>query len=389
MKITVVCDVLGEENNGTTIAAMNLIRYLQSRGHEVRIVCPDKDKKDAKGYYVVPTLNLGIFNNYIKKNGVVISKADTMILARAIKDADVIHIMLPFSLGRRTAKIAQKMHKPLTAGFHAQAENLTNHVFLMNAGIANLLVYKNFYSHFYRYIDCVHYPTEFIKNVFESKTHKTNAYVISNGVVSSFVKKEVARPPEFKDRYLILFTGRYSKEKSHHVLIDAIKHSKYKDKIQLIFAGEGPQKKKIEKLGSELPLHPIMKFFSHEEIINMINMSDLYVHPAEIEIEAISCLEAISCGLVPVISDSKRSATRFFALDEKNLFENRNSHDLARKIDYWLEHPQEKIKRSEDYLGYTKQFSRDLCMKRMEEMLYDAIRISKEKFAKIEQQNKK
>lgn len=33
MKILVVCDVLGKENNGTTIAAMNLIRYLKSRGH--------------------------------------------------------------------------------------------------------------------------------------------------------------------------------------------------------------------------------------------------------------------------------------------------------------------------------------------------------------------
>lgn len=42
MKIVVVCDVLGEENNGTTIAAMNLIRHLKSQGHEVRILCADQ-----------------------------------------------------------------------------------------------------------------------------------------------------------------------------------------------------------------------------------------------------------------------------------------------------------------------------------------------------------
>ena len=46
MVICVVCDVLGEENNGTTIAAMNLIRSLRARGHEVRVICPDADKKD-------------------------------------------------------------------------------------------------------------------------------------------------------------------------------------------------------------------------------------------------------------------------------------------------------------------------------------------------------
>ncbi len=388
MKITVVCDVLGEENNGTTIAAMNFIRYLQSRGHEVHIVCPDKDKKDAKGYYIVPTIDFGIFNNYVRKNGVVISKADTMIIARAIKDADVVHIMLPFSLGRRTAKIAKKMHKPITAGFHAQAENLTSHVFLMNAHFANKMVYKNFYAHFYKDIDCVHYPTEFIKNVFESKTHKTNAYVISNGVDASYTHKVVIRPHSLDGKYIILFTGRYSKEKCHHVLIEAVKHSKYKDKIQLIFAGEGPLKGKIEKWGEELPNPPIMKFFSHEEIVDTINMADLYVHPAQIEIEAISCLEAISCGIVPVISNSKRSATRFFALDDKNLFKNGDSRDLARKIDYWLDNPEEKNKRSQEYLGYTKQFSRDECMKKMEQMLYDAIAINKEKFAKSKMQKK-
>ena len=32
MIVAVICDVLGEENNGTTIAAMNLIRTLREKG---------------------------------------------------------------------------------------------------------------------------------------------------------------------------------------------------------------------------------------------------------------------------------------------------------------------------------------------------------------------
>jgi hypothetical protein len=58
-----------------------------------------------------------------------------------------------------------------------------------------------------------------------------------------------------------------------------------------------------------------------KELVKMINMSDLYVHTSEVEIEAISCLEALSCGIVPVINDSSKSATRTFALSEKNLFQ--------------------------------------------------------------------
>ena len=58
MKIAIICDVLGEENNGTTIAAMNLIRFLKKQGHEVRIVCADQDKKNEPNVYVVPNVNL-------------------------------------------------------------------------------------------------------------------------------------------------------------------------------------------------------------------------------------------------------------------------------------------------------------------------------------------
>ena len=105
----------------------------------------------------------------------------------------------------------------------------------------------------------------------------------------------------------------------------------------------------------------------------LINGADLYVHPAEVEIEAISCLEAISCGLVLVIADSPRSATRFFALDDKNLFHFNHPVDLAGKIDYWIVHPEEKAEYSEKYLGYTRQFEQEHCMTEMENMILDTV----------------
>ena len=59
MTVTVVADVLGKENNGTTIACLNLIRYLRSQGDTVRILCADQDKKGQEGAYIAPTLDLG------------------------------------------------------------------------------------------------------------------------------------------------------------------------------------------------------------------------------------------------------------------------------------------------------------------------------------------
>ena len=58
MILTVICDVLGRENNGTTIAAMNLVRSMREHGHTVRVVCADEFRRGEKDFYVVPTLNL-------------------------------------------------------------------------------------------------------------------------------------------------------------------------------------------------------------------------------------------------------------------------------------------------------------------------------------------
>ena len=49
MNLTIVCDVLGKENNGTTITAMNLIRSMSERGHHVKVVCADEGKRGVSG----------------------------------------------------------------------------------------------------------------------------------------------------------------------------------------------------------------------------------------------------------------------------------------------------------------------------------------------------
>ncbi|MBQ7669881.1 MAG: glycosyltransferase [Clostridia bacterium] len=369
MIICVVCDVLGEENNGTTIAAMNLIRSLRGKGHTVRVVCPDEDRRGQTDFYVVKSLGIGPVKKYLNNNGVVVAKPDRETLQKAFDGVDHVHLMTPLPLCVAALHVLRGTGISVTAGFHCQAENISSHLGMKNNVFLNKQIYRLFYRHFYRYVDGVHFPTEFIRRVFDRYGGKTNAFVISNGVSGDFRPAYVERPAEFAGQQVILFTGRYSREKSHRVLIDAVRKSRYEKTIRLVFAGEGPLKDKLEKHSESLSNPPIFKFFNRREMVEMINTADLYVHPAEIEIEAISCLEAISCGLVPVISDSPRSATRFFALDEKNLFSCNNSSDLAKKIDYWLDHPDEKDARSKEYLGYTKQFDFDYCMDRMEQMI--------------------
>ena len=379
MKILIAADVLGEPNNGTTIATYNLIGALKDRGHDVRVICSDKDKKDLPGFFILPRMNLFIFNKYLEKNGVALTKADNKIIEKALEGVDIVHIMLPFPASSRIAAIANKKNIPISAGFHCQAENFTSHVFLMRSHLANRLVYKSFWRKCYHFVDCIHYPTDFIKNDFEKVVGPTNAYVISNGVKPFYHKIETTKPEQFKNKFCILMVGRYSKEKRQDLLIKAMKYSKHADKIQLIFAGDGPRKNKLIKLSKRLKNKPLFGYHKQDELIKIINYSDLYVHTAYAELESISALEAITCGLVPVINNSKRSATKFFAIDNLNLFNQNDPKSLAKKIDYWFENPENKQIRSNDYLDFTKRFEFNHCMDRMEKMIQEAIEVRKYK----------
>lgn len=372
MIITVVCDISGEENNGTAVVTMNLIRYLQSEGQTVRILCADQSKKGLKNYYVVPNKSFGrALDSLVKRVGVTLAKPDKDIIFKALYKADHVHIMLPLGLGLATARIAKDLKISMTAGFHMQAENMTGYVKLNKIRPVNTLVYKYIYRRLYRYCDGIHYPTEFIRNVFESRVKKsTPACVISNGV-HSYVKKYAAgKPDELKDKIVILSVGRYSSEKSQDTLIKAVSRSAHKDKIQLILAGQGLKDKKYKRLAKKLPVQPIFRLYGRGELIDALNYCDLYVHPAVDELEGIACLEAVACGKMTIVSDSENSATKNFAIDNKCIFKHRNSKDLARIIDYWIEHPAERAEYERKYLASSAVYRQEECMRKMGEMIF-------------------
>lgn len=370
MIITIVCDVLGQENNGTTIAAMNLIRYLESQNHTVKILCSQQEKTDDN-FYMVENRDFWIFNDYVKKNGVTLAKPDEDIIAKAIDGSDIVHIMMPFALGRKSAEYAYSKHIPVTAGFHVMAENFSSHIFMKNSSIVNRLTYAHF-EKMYKYCSAIHYPTQYLRDLFEKIYGKTNGYVISNGVNSIF--KPIPHEFDLNNKITILYSGRYSKEKCQNVLIKAIDHSKYKNKITLILAGTGPMKGALEKLAKKKNVNAQFNFYAREEMVKVINTAYLYVHAADIEAEGISCLEAISCGVVPIICNSPKSATKFYALDKRSLYKKNDYKELAKKIDYWIDNPSLREEASKKYIEMSKEkFNQTACMKKMEEMLLETI----------------
>lgn len=370
MKIVIVCDVLGEPNNGTTLAAYNLIGFLKERGHDVTVVCADREKEGKEGFAVVPTQNFGPLNLLLKANNVSLAKGDKNVLSRAMEGADVVHILMPFLLGAKASKLAKKAGIPVTASFHAQAENLTAHIACMNSRLVNHITYLGYYRSLYRRVDIVHYPTKFIKELFEGQIKRElPCRVISNGVNDAFFMQP---EPHKNEKFTIFCTGRFSKEKAQQTLIEAVAACDFKDNVKLCFAGCGPREKRLKRLAKRKKVDADFRFYKRDELPAALCSADLYVHTAIIEIEAISCLEAIACGLVPIICDSPRSATKAFAADGHCLFRAGDKRDLAEKISFFYHDPAKIEAYRETYGNMKEGFRQTECMLKMEQMLADA-----------------
>lgn len=371
MIITVVCDVLGEENNGVVIAEMNLIRYLKSAGHDVRVLCPDETKAGTEGFYVVPTRSFGSFDDYVRKNGVSLAKPDDTVVRAAVEGADLVHLMLPFTLSKAALAIAIECGIPTTAGVHLMAENFSMHLFMGGVKLANRVVYEHFFDVIGK-CDAVHYVTKFLRDLYEGMFGETNGYVISNGVNDRF--RPCGEPDLSDGFYRIIYTGRLAREKNQKALIDAVALSKHRDKIKVTFAGCGPLSDYLHKRVKRKKINAEFGFFSRDELVKKLNESYLYVHAAKVEAEGIGCLEAIACGTVPIMCNSPKSATKDYALCPQSLFALGKPKDLAAKIDWWIEHPAERAEWSKKYADFAvKDFGQTHCMQEMERMFVETV----------------
>lgn len=370
MKILFVSDQYGAANNGVTISARRYAEALRARGHEVRVLSTNNCEETG---YRVHEMRLPVFDKLIKSQGMIFGRAEKDVIREAVAWADVIHFYTPFLLSIGAARIAKEAGKPATCAFHVQPQNVSYSIGMGKWAFVNDFIFWLFRTQFFDRFRNIHCPSSFIASELEAHHYHAKTWVISNGIDPDFVYRKAEKPPELREKFRILMIGRLSREKRQDVLINAVKQSKYRDQIRLELAGQGPRREALLALGSDLGENLHIDFYSKEGLMDLISRCDLYVHAADAEIEAMSCMEAFAGGLVPVIADSPKSATPQFALDSRSLFRAGDSADLAAKIDWWIEHPEERCAMERRYADAARAFALSACVEKFEGMLTTAI----------------
>ena len=363
MKILFVVNNYYASGNGLSASARRTVQYLREAGQEVRVLSGKNHEADEpQPDYVLADFHVPVFDGLVQSNGYKFAKTDFAVIRRAVRWADVVHLEEPFIIQVVTARIARYYKVPCTATYHLHPENLFCSINLGDWKFLNystLLTWRDFVFNLCSDIQC---PTENVLERLRKFGFKARLHLISNGIIPDVNIRPKEEDEDPNRPFLIVCIGRLSVEKDQPTLLEAMKYSKYADRIQLYFAGRGPEadaiKEKAHKLYEDgiVKYDPIFRFHDRDGLRKLAAEADLYIHCATVEVEGLSALEALQQAVVPVIAKGNLTATSQFALDEHSLFPTKDPEALAACIDYWLDHPVERQEMGWRYAESTEEY---------------------------------
>jgi 1,2-diacylglycerol 3-alpha-glucosyltransferase len=335
MHIVIVIDSYNDANGGT-IATKRLVRELRRRGHKVSIISSIHEDPSDPDYYHVPGFVLPGTEASLENMKFLFGRNDRKVFEKAMKNADIVQIQFPFLMAKGAVSSAKRLRKPVVGAFHVQPQNIMAAMGKTSRILERVLWF--FFKYFlFKRVPVITTPSRFAADLLRSEGIKAKIYPISNGIPGEYYQDHCVRPDWFGDKLVLLNIGRHAYEKRQMLLIEGVKRSKYASDIQLILAGRGERTDEYMAKAAELPVKPVIEYISAEDKFRFLNTADLFVHGSIVELESLSCLEAIGCGLPCLVSDAKYSAAPQFALDDRFLFRSDDPDSLAEKIDHWYE----------------------------------------------------
>ncbi len=369
LRIAMVLDAWDDSRAGAVVSTRRFTRLLRERGHTVTIVAAGRPLPGKVG---LREIYIPLFHDVMRRMRVPFAWPDRRVLEDVLSRQDLIHVHFPFYLGMRAITLARRAGVKVVSTFHVQAEHLLHNVGVRNQAAVDWL-YRFFLRNVYNRSDQVICPSAFAEQELRRYGLTAPSTVISNGVPPSYRPMPREECPAFGDRFVVLSVGRLAPEKCHDLLVEAVRRSRHQARIQLVLIGDGPRRERLEELGKTLAHPPVFRYLTPEELVPWYNAADLYVHAAEVEVECMTVLEAMACGVPCLIARSPKSATRQFALSDAFLYESGSLEDLVGRLDHWIEHPRELREAREAYRLASDQYRIERSLEKLEAVYARAV----------------
>ncbi|MBN1280344.1 MAG: glycosyltransferase, partial [Candidatus Thermoplasmatota archaeon] len=330
--------------DGGAVAQHRLVHELVNNGHEVGVIAPNMQFQNTD----VEDQGSTIFRTRaVKLPSYMAGKYYTSVLplfhiSKIIREfkPDIINVCSPYPNGVCAMVCAKKYGIPLVGSIHMLPENMLS-PFLGKKHYDTFQKWSwQYLVGFYNRVDWATVPTQTGADMYVQRGLTTPITPISNGVNTTMFKPTnkgdyLRGRFNLPEKHIVLYTGRMSSEKNVDVLIKAIPDVIKTLDVHFLLCGSGGNyKQKMKDLVQTLQLESYVTFIDFlpwEDYPNIYTIADVFVMPAESELQSIVTLEAIASKL-PVIVVNRGAVQELARHDNGLLFEPQDSTQLAAHI---------------------------------------------------------
>ncbi|HTO95165.1 MAG TPA: glycosyltransferase family 1 protein [Bacteroidota bacterium] len=255
-------------------------------------------------------------------------------------DPDVIHINSPCPLGRAAVRYGRRAGIPVVATYHTHFPSYAKYYKIKVLEAFSWTYLRNLYN------DCdrVYVPSEPIRKELKNHGFVTTEFLphgVDTGMFNPVYRSEQWRQVHgLQGKTVLLFAGRLVWEKDLRTLAEAYRviTAKHENAV-FVLAGDGPVRGELQAM---MPQAVFLGQLGVESLAAAYASSDVFVFPSTTETFGNVTLEAMASGIPPVCA-REGGAYGFVRSGATGLLaEPRDGEDLAQKIGYLLDRPEER-----------------------------------------------
>jgi len=374
--------------DGGAIAQHRIVHELIKKGHDVRVIAPafsfqnTVEEENGSTIYRPRAFVLPFYMN----NKYHFAPFPIFYVRKIIEEfnPDVINVCSPYPISICAMIVAKKKHIPVVGSIHILPENVLA-PFFSSSFYPTMVKYTwKYLVYFYNRVDWATVPTQTGAAMYQKKGLKTSITPISNGVNTELFKP-TNNGEYLRDRFnlpkkpLILYTGRINQEKNVDVLVKAIPSVLKNVDAHFLFCGSGGLKPEMMKLTHDLgvDMHTtFIEFLDWVDYPNIFMLADVFVMPAESELQSIVTLEAIATGVPPVVVN-KGAVPELASAQNGLVFEPQDSTQLAKNIIMILSDSTLRNTMKKNSLKLSEQHSMDMVGTQYEQIYEKVLQPSK------------
>jgi 1,2-diacylglycerol 3-alpha-glucosyltransferase len=371
--------------DGGAIAQHRIVHELVKRGHDVRVITPNTRFKntceDDNGSTIYRTK--GFLLPFYMDNKYHFSPFPIFQVKKIIDEfkPDIINVCSPYPVSISALLCAKKQHIPVVGSIHILPEN-------MLAPILHAWYYPivhrytwAYLIYFYNLVTWATVPTQTGADMYQQNGLTTPMTPISNGVNTSLFKpgnngQSLREKINLPKKPVVLYTGRINQEKNLDVLVKSIPLVLKDVDAHFLFCGSGGYKPQIIELTENLGIQnntTFIDFLSWVDYPNIYSLADVFIMPAEAELQSIVTMEAVASGL-PVIGVNKGAVPELISSNNGLLFEPKNSDQLAENIVTILSDKKLRTSMQKNSQKLIKQHSLDYVGSQYEQVYENVLR---------------